>query len=177
MHTGSDTGFETLMYIYPEDDVSIVVMANRDFSRTGRMALAATEILFGSAPKNYEISAKYPFAKTYKTSGIEKARSQWQTLKKDTTDIYFVNDDDILTTGAILENGKKWKETKEVLKYYVTLNNKSTYAWRLLGNAHANLSDTTNALMCYRRALEIDPDYKKATVAIEKLLDTQPTKK
>ena len=167
MHTGQDTGFEAIIYIYPDDDASIIVMANRDFSRTGRLINAASEILFKQELKSYQISAKYVFAEVYKNQGIEKAKVAWQEIKKDTTDIYFVDDDDILTTGAILENGKRWTETKEVLEYYNTLNKKSTYSWRLLGNANLNLGDTINALICYQQCLKINPDYKKATLAIE----------
>ncbi len=167
MHTGQDTGFESIIYIYPKDNISIIVMANRDFSRTGRIINAASEILFREELKPYHISAKYKFAEAYKKKGIASAQTLWQNMKKDTTDIYLVDDDDILTTGAILDNGKKWLLTKEILTFYNTLNEKSTYSWRLLGNANLNLGDTTNALSCYHQCLEINPDYEKATRAIE----------
>lgn len=162
MHLGNDTGFETSQYIYPEDEVSITVMANRDFARTGRMVLAAAEILFGEKPKDYTVSAKYPFAKAMRSSGIASAKEEWTRLSADTTDIYFVDNDDLLTTGAVLENGKFWQETAPVLTYYLEKNDQSTYAWRLLGNAKLNLGDTTAAVACYQQALQINPTYEKA---------------
>ena len=169
MHTGHDTGFESIIYIYPKDDISIIVLSNRDFSRTGRIINAASEILFDKELKKYNISAKYKFAETYSNLGIEKAKEVWSNMKNDTTDIYIVNDEDILTTGAILENGGNWNETKEILEYYNILNNKSTYSWRLLGNANLNRGDTLAALNCYKKCLEINPDYKKAKLAIENI--------
>lgn len=169
MHTGQDTGFESIIYIYPKDDISIIVLSNRDFSRTGRIINAASEILFDKELKKYNISAKYKFAETYNDSGIVKAKKVWKAMKKDTTDIYFVNDEDILTTGAILENDGNWNETKEILEFYNTLNNKSTYSWRLLGNANLNLGDTLTALDCYKKCLEINPNYEKAKLAIESI--------
>ena len=169
MHTGQDTGFESIIYMYPNDDVSIIVLSNRDFSRTGRIINATSEILFDKELKEYQISAKYKFAETYNNLGIEKAKEVWNTMKMDTTDIYYIDDEDILTTGAILENGKKWSETKEVLEYYNTLNNKSTYSWRLLGNANLNQGDTLSALECYKKCLEINPNYDKAKLAIENI--------
>lgn len=169
MHTGFDTGFESMMYIYPEEGISIVVLANRDFSRTGRIINAVSEILFGQTAKEYELSAKYLFADAYKKKGMDHAISLWADLKKDTTDAYFVDDGDILTTAAILENGGHWHQTKEILDYYLTINDKSTYAWRLLGNANLYLRDTAAAKSCYRRTLEINPEYEKGRVALEKL--------
>ena len=137
-------------------------MANRDFSRTGRIINAISEILFSEGPKPYEVSAKYQFAKDYNIGGIHKAKATWSQLKKDTTDIYYIDDDDILTTGAILENGGKWVETKEILEYYNTLNEESTYSWRLLGNANLNLGDTLTAISNYEQCLVINPNYEKA---------------
>ena len=169
MHTGQDTGFEAIIYIYPEDDVSIVVMSNRDFSRTGRIINAASEILFDKELKDYKISAKYKFVETYNNYGIQKAKEIWNTMKTDTTDIYFVDDEDILTTGAILENGRKWSETKDILEFYNELDSNSTYSWRLLGNANLNIGDTLTALECYRKCLKINPNYEKAKLEIEKI--------
>lgn len=169
MHQGEDTGFESIVYLFPKENISIVVMANRDFSRTGRIINAISEILFEEEPKTYQVSAKYQFAKEYNVGGINKAMATWSRLKKDTTDIYFTDDDDVLTTGAILENGAKWEETKDILQYYNTLNEQSTYAWRLLGNANLNLGDTMTALTNYEKCLEINPNYEKAKIAIEQI--------
>lgn len=170
MHQGSVTGFETIMYTYPEDSISIVIMANRDFSRTGRMINAASEILFGQKPKNYEVSAKYLFTDEYQKSGISAAIELWNDLKVDTIDIYYVDDEDILSTGAILENGGKWQETKEILEFYISLDSQSTYAWRLLGNANLGLGDKEAAKSCYEETLKINPDYTKGKKALDDLL-------
>jgi len=169
MHQGEDTGFESIVYLFPKDNISIIVMANRDFSRTGRIINAISEILFEEKPKTYEVSAKYQFAKEYNVGGIDKSISIWSELKKDSTDIYYTDDDDILTTGAILENVGKWQETKDILQYYNSLNGQSTYAWRLLGNANLNLGDTLSALSNYEKCLEINPEYEKAKTAIKEL--------
>lgn len=169
MHTGSDTGFEAIMYIYPKEKISITVMANRDFARTGRIINATSEILFGQPPKTYEVSAKYKFAETFKTLGLEKAIENWELMRKDTTDIYTVDSDDILTTGAVLENGKQWTETKQILEYYLSINDSSTYAWRLLGNANLHLHDTLKAIECYEKTLDLNPDYEKGRLALEAL--------
>ncbi|SFR52037.1 CubicO group peptidase, beta-lactamase class C family [Robiginitalea myxolifaciens] len=166
MHQGQDTGFEAIIYLYPKDSVSIVVMANRDYSRTGRIINAASEILFADDLKTYSVSAKYPFSKTYREGGIEAARLKWAELRADTTDNYYVDDDDILSTGAILENAAYWNETREVLEFYKDLNDQSTYAWRLLGNAYLHLGDTLQAIAHYEKCLEINPEYEKAKAAL-----------
>ena len=166
MHLGNDTGFEANAYIYPEDSLTVFVMANRDFSAVGRIALGAAEIIFGQEPKSYFLSGRYQFAEAYREQGIEAAKQLWAELQKDTTKTYIINDDDILTSGAILENGKKWQACKEVLEFYNSLNEQSTYSWRLLGNANLNLGDTLKAVACYNQALKINPNYEKAKVAL-----------
>lgn len=170
MHTGNDTGFEAMFYIYPDDDISIVVMANRDFARTGRIVNAASEIVFKQDPKDYQVSARYKFSEVYKNEGIDAAISLWNTMKTDTTDIYDVDDNDILTIGAILENGHHWEYTEKILSHYTTINNSSTYAWRLLGNAYLNLKDTIKAKSCYEKTLEINPNYQKGRDALKALI-------
>lgn len=168
MHTGSDTGFEAMSYIFPEDEVSIVILSNRDFSRTGRIVNAASEAIFGEPLKEYKVSAKYKFTDIYKSQGIEKAKALWNELKTDTTDIYYTDPQEILTTGGII-NDKKFSESKEILEFYNTLNPRSTYSWRLLGNANLNLGDTITAKSCYQKCLEINPKYEKAKIELLKL--------
>lgn len=169
MHQGSDTGFESIMYVYPNDSVSIVVMANRDFSRTGRIINATSEILFGEQAKEYTVSAKYLFTEAYQKAGIQAATQLWNDLAQDTTDIYYVDNEDVLTTGAVLENGRNWTASKEILEYYLTLDSLSTYAWRLLGNSHLGLGDLESAEACYEQTLRINPDYQQGKDALIKL--------
>ena len=90
-------------------------------------------------------------------------------MKGDTTDIYFIDDYDILASADILDNGKKWKESKDLLQFYLEENSSSTFAWRLLGNANLNLGDTTKAIYCYKKTLEINPNYEKGKIALEQL--------
>lgn len=169
MHQGNDTGFESIMYVYPKDSISIVIMANRDFSRTGRIINAVSEILFGQTAKDYSVSAKYPFTDAYKKHGIAYAAELWSQLKKDSTDIYEVDNEDLLTTGAVLENGKNWVAARDILEYYVTLDNNSTYAWRLLGNTYLNLGNREKAKSCYEQTLRINPEYEKGKKALDDL--------
>lgn len=169
MHTGNDTGFEAIVYVYPQDSVSITVMANRDFSRTARIMNATSEVLFAEYPKDYSVSAKYKFTDAYRDHGMDYASQKWMEWKQDTTDKYYVNDGDILTTGAVLENGGHWKASQEILQYYITLDSSSTYAWRLLGNTYLNLGELEKARQCYEKTLAINPNYEKGKEALEKL--------
>ncbi|MEM6801095.1 MAG: serine hydrolase [Bacteroidota bacterium] len=167
MHTGSDSGFEAMTYIYPADSISIVILANRDFSRTGRIINATSEVIFKQAIKDYSLSARYRFAESYLNQGLDSAKSVWEDLRNDTTDMYYVDDDDILTTGAVLEKGELWKEAQEILEYYISMDSSSTYAWRLLGNTHLKLGARQEAKSCYEQALNINPDYEKAKKALK----------
>jgi len=169
MHLGEDTGFEAAMYVYPEDSLSITVLANRDFARAGRIALAAAEVLFDGTPAPVTVSAKYRFAEALRTEGLERATATWFEMADDSTAGVTSDVDDLLTTGAVLENGGEWRAARDVLTFYLSLGDPSPYAWRLLGNAHLGLGDTTAAEESYEAALQIDPGYAKAQDALRSL--------
>lgn len=170
LHTGDSHGFESMIYIYPEEDISIVILANRSYSRTGRMVNAVSEVLFEEQPKSYQVSGIYKYAVAYLDHGPNVANDLWEQMKKDTTDNYFIDDNDILASADILDNGKKWQESKDLLEYYLKENPNSTFAWRLYGNANLNLGDTTKAISSYEKTLEINPNYEKGRIALEQLL-------
>ncbi|MEM6338239.1 MAG: serine hydrolase domain-containing protein, partial [Bacteroidota bacterium] len=151
MHTGESHGFESIIYIYPEEDLSIVILANRSGSRTGRLVNATSEILFGEEPKAYQVSAIYPYTEAYRAGGRERANELWGEMLPDTTDAFYADEYDLLASAAILENGAHWKESQDLLEFYLGRNANSTYAWRLLGNARLNLGDTAQAIASYER--------------------------
>jgi len=171
MHLGNDTGFDACMYIYPDmyDGVGIVVMANRDFSGTGRIGLAAAEILSGLPAKDYEVSSRYAFGEKYRAEGIDSAMTLWESMKKDTTDMYYTNDRNLLTAAAVLENEQQSAVAQDILLQYVLKDSMSSYAYRLLGNTYVHLNDTAQAVASYKKTLEIDPDYEKGKAALRAL--------
>ncbi|MEM7163032.1 MAG: serine hydrolase [Bacteroidota bacterium] len=169
MHTGESHGFESMLYIYPEEKISICVLANRSESRTGRIINATSEILFGEKPKDYETSAIYSYSRVYENEGRAKANAHWAELKEDTLDSYYTYDYSLLTSGSILENGGQWNQAQDLLKYYLIENKNSTYAWRLLGNCELALADTTEAIRCFQKTLEINPNYEKGKLALKRL--------
>lgn len=172
MHQGNDTGFEAQAHIYPKDSLAVIVLANRDFSGAARLALATSEVLFGTKPKSYFISGRYQFGKTVRAFGLDSAKALFESLKMDTTDVYIASEDDLLTAGAVLENERKWKQAQDILEYYTEFNSESTYALRLLGNTRLNLNDTISAIQYYKKALEINPEYDKAKKALNKIYNT-----
>ncbi|MEO0338197.1 MAG: serine hydrolase [Bacteroidota bacterium] len=170
MHTGESHGFESMFYIYPEEEISIIILANRSFSRAGRIVNAVSEVLFDSPLKAYQVSGVYKYADLYKAQGLEKANQAWEEMRTDTTDIYFIDDYDLLTSADILDNGQQGQASKDLLELFMEHNANSTYAWRLYGNAHLNLGDTTNAIIACEKTLEINPNYEKGRNALEQLV-------
>lgn len=170
MHTGDSHGFESMIYIYPEDEISIVVLSNRSFSRSGRIINATSEVLFGEQIKSYQVSGIYKYSQAYKSQGPDKANELWMSMKKDTIDNYTIDDYSILTSADILDNGGKYEESKDLLHFFLEQKPNSTFGWRLLGKANLNLGDTTTAITCYKKTLEINPNYTKGRVALEKLI-------
>ncbi len=169
LHTGEDTGFETQFIMYPEENVSIVVMANRNVSRTARIANAAAEAMFDLKIKDYKISGRFPFGKEMQKNGIESAKKLWQKLKEDKSGKYVVNEWQINIVGHSLIEAKRYKEAKQVFQFNIEEYPKSPNVYDSYGDALLAEGDKVNAIKYFKKALEIDPKFPDPKPKLEKL--------
>lgn len=169
LHTGEDTGFETQFIMYPEEKVSIAVMANRNDSRTARIANASFEALMDMPIKPYKVSAKYPFGKEMQANGIEAAKALWQKLKANDKDNYFTSEWEINIVGHSLIEAKRYEEAKQVFQFNIEEFPKSPNVYDSYGDALLAEGDKENAIKYFKKALEIDPNFPDPKPKLEKL--------
>ncbi|MEO0775326.1 MAG: serine hydrolase [Bacteroidota bacterium] len=159
LHTGADIGFSTQMILYPGEDIGIVVLANRAYSRTARLANAIMEIIADLGVKPYEVSGRFPFCQTWEEQGWESAQAAWRLLLRDTTDQYYANEWELNSIGHGLIFTEEYEKAKTVFAFNIELFPESANTYDSYGDALLAAGDTIGAIGYFQRALEVDPDF------------------
>ncbi len=169
LHTGADIGFSTQIILYPEEDISIVVLANRAYSRTARLANAIIEIIKDLGIKPYEVSARFPFCKTWEEQGFDQAKILWQELLQDTSDIYYANEWEMNSIGHGLIFTKEFTKAKAAFHFNIELFPKSANVYDSYGDALLAEGDTTQAIEYFQQALLVNPEFGDPVPKLEDL--------
>ncbi|GLR15756.1 serine hydrolase [Portibacter lacus] len=169
LHTGADIGFESQLIMYPEEDISIAVMANRAYSRTARIANASMEIIKDLEVKSYNVSARFPFAKSYEENGLEAAKIEWKKLFKDTTDIYYANEWEMNIIGHGLIFTGEYEKALEIFNFNIECFPKSGNVYDSYGDALLAKGDTLMAITYFRKAMEVDSTFTEPISKLENL--------
>ncbi|MCB0644842.1 MAG: beta-lactamase family protein, partial [Phaeodactylibacter sp.] len=121
MHTGETIGFSTQLILYPEEDICIVVLANRAYSRTARIANAAMEIIKDLPVKPYQVSGRFPFMQSWQAEGLDHAKILWKALLQDTTDNYYAGEWELNLIGHALLFTEDYEEAKAAFDFNMEL--------------------------------------------------------
>jgi CubicO group peptidase (beta-lactamase class C family) len=164
---GGIGGGRSVFLIYPEDDLSIVILTN----------------LRGCSPESFieEIAGYYiPALAGGLSPAINAVRGEMARLgfdhaievvkaqkQKDTS--FELNEGDVNAWGYRLLEEKKAKEALEIFKLNVNLYPKSGNAYDSLAEAFLVSGDRAQALKNYERSLELDPSNGNAAAQIKNL--------
>lgn len=167
LHTGQDPGFETQIVLYPDDDVAIVVLANYTESRTARIANAAAEVLFDMEIKPYTISARIPFGRAVHEQGLAAAKPLWQTLGED--ERYFTNEWEMNVLGHSLIRAELHELARQIFAFNIELHPDSANTYDSYGDALLADGRPEEALVYFRKALEVDPEFAEPVPKIARI--------
>jgi CubicO group peptidase (beta-lactamase class C family) len=171
MHTGEDIGFSSQCILYPEENVSIVVLSNGSNSRTARIANAAIEIIKDMEPKGYQISGKFPFCKTWNERGLDEAKGLWRQLLNDTTDVYFANEWEMNIVGHGLIFTNEIEKAKQAFQFNIELFPEQPNVYDSYGDALLAENDTSGAISYFSKAMAVDSTFTEPLPKLEKLKD------
>ncbi|MCB0263080.1 MAG: serine hydrolase [Calditrichaeota bacterium] len=169
LHNGEDTGFETQLILYPEEEISIVVMANRNSSRTARIANATIEVILDLGIKDYKVSGRFPFGDQMAKNGIDSAKVLWHKLKSDSADRYQTGEYVLNTLGHSLIEADKFELAKEVFQFNIDEFPESPNVYDSFGDALLAEGDTLNAIRYFKKSLAVDPDFEDPKPKLIKL--------
>lgn len=132
------------------DEINFEVV-NNDIPTTGYLSFA--NILYDKISKE----------------GIKKGITLYDSLKRNSSQNYNFNEFQLNTLGYILLSEKKINDAIEIFKLNTIEYPKSANVYDSLGEAFYNAGDTSNALKCYEKALELDPSLQTSIDMLKKL--------
>ena len=71
---------------------------------------------------------------------------------------------------------KRYKDAIDAFNKALSLNSKIPIVWTDLGIAYEAINDKDSAIKCYRKALEINPNFQEAINRLNNLLDSSKVK-
>ncbi|WP_170063247.1 serine hydrolase domain-containing protein [Polaribacter porphyrae] len=166
-HAGGIIGSRSFFISNIEKDLCVIILSNND--EMGRYNFTfPMRILEG---KNYNldsISMPKLFARTYIKEGLNKALEKYHRYKNSKKNIPFITWD-FEEIGAELISKNDINAAVELYKLYTAQFPKEEYSWSLLADAYLLNKDTANALINYRKALKIRPNFKEVLSTINKI--------
>ena len=168
LHSGGIFGFTSLEVRFIDDNKYMIALNNFESGNLNAMTLGIAHILYGEQPEKPKNSLAGVLAKLIKEKGIKTAIEEVSKLK-DNKDEYRTTEREFNQLGyAMLQSGKI-TEAIEVFKFNVALFPESSNVYDSLGEAYAAAGDKDNAILNYKKSLELDPGNEGAKEMLKKL--------
>ena len=166
--TGTSNGAQSGILICPDSNYGIVLLVNNTseeaYNDWGTLFFGHIEPDLIKYPKlNLYSSLKSKFE-----TNLDAAFKEYRTLKKDTSK-FFINTNGLNYYGYQLLNKGDKQKAVEVFKFITEEFPKNANAFDSLGEAYFVIEDYDNALLNYRKSLELNPDSENAKNYIEKI--------
>lgn len=177
-HVGGCSGFAADFKSFQKDQIMIIVLSNYT-DGASMVAAKVNHLLFGADEKNIPLATKYDF-------NFQKGRYLGEVKKNYKASIEYL-DKNISGPNPHLPSlfgaarsrifgNMEVEKAIELLKRYLVLRPEASQStqsavWWLSGKGYEQLKETQKAIECYRKSLEISPDFKRAKVSLRQLTD------
>ncbi|WP_162789436.1 serine hydrolase [Altererythrobacter sp. ZODW24] len=170
-HGGDLPGIATQNWYLPEEDLSIIVLANTEGNIARRRALEIAHIYFGKTPPSFEESPRWVLMKTVREKGIDQGLDLFKQRRaaEATADLW--NENVLNFSGYELMEIELYDEALALLQLAADTFPASANAWDSLGEAQLRTGRADLALASYEKALSIDPALQSAQAAVDGLKD------
>jgi CubicO group peptidase (beta-lactamase class C family) len=167
-HSGGIFGFNTLIVRFVDDKHLIVILNNFFNSSSNSLASGIADILYGYDPKPPKKDIAGILMKSIKENGIDKAIKEINTLKNK-KDEYIFSENDLNNLGYMYLQDSKTKEALGVFKLNVEMFPESFNVYDSYGEALAAAGDKENAIINYKKSIELNPQNESGKKMLEKL--------
>lgn len=167
-HSGGIFGFNTLITRFVDDNNTIIVLNNYYDASSGPLTGGIANILYGTdAPRPKEDLTKQ-FITLIKDKGINDAVTEIKKLKED-KEKYKSSEGNINNLGYMLLQQGKVKESVEVFKLNTEWFPESANVYDSYGEALAAAGDIDNAILNYKKSIELNPNNEGGKEMLKKL--------
>lgn len=168
-HSGGINGFNTLIVRFPDDGHLIVVLNNIEGGAgTNELAKGIRYILYGLEPSPPKQSLARVLGKLISEKGVTAAISEFESLKDNKTD-YQLSENDMNNLGYYYLQQGKVNEAIGVFKLNVSAFPESFNVYDSLGESYLAGGDNENAIINYRKSVELNPNNENGKKILEKL--------
>lgn len=185
-HQGAVNGFNTSLIRIPKNKQLVVLLNNTGFTDLGAIQNNILKILYNQSFELPKISVAHVVGTTLVNNSLADAMKRYEEVRKQPD--YIVNEGEINGLGYGMISLGKIKEAMAVFNINVIEFPKSANVWDSRGEAYMMNGEKAQAILDYKKSLELDPfsmnairklnelgekvaDPKEATVE-EKILDT-----
>jgi len=170
-HSGGDLGYRTFFAILPESGASVVVMGNNPLIDPGALAMAILDCALFDKPA---VMMKKPAILELKSYFFDKGPAEFNKeylrLRSDNPEKYDFRSKHLDLFGHWLLDRSKFAEAVEIFQLNVELEPEYAGWYDSVGDAYRGWGKKEQAILWYKKALEIDPDLD---MSIRKLKDLQ----
>lgn len=167
-HEGLIYGFRSLFHII-NNEYCIVLLDNHENSTLLDISVAIRDVIFGDNPVIVKTDITTVLYNDILNKDIEFAIKKYYQLKADSIEYYKFDEPLLRKFGRKLFESGKQKEAIEILKLNVLENPNNINAYAILGQASYTVQNKQQALECFQKVLEFDPESKFAKKMIRKV--------
>ncbi len=169
-HDGRDPGYVSGLCLVPSESVAVVVLMNCDFAPAGLLAPVLALAMSGVEPPPLpKTPVSFPLGRTIADQGVDAALAQYRRLKAEPGACYEFFPDDLDSLGYQLIGLKRIPEAIRILQLNAEAYPEKAFCYESLGEAYLLNGDRENAVLCYEKALKINPARPLAIEALKKL--------
>lgn len=169
-HSGGINGFSALLVRAPERKELVVLLDNTSGGRKlMEIATGVLSVLHGIPPTQPRPAISEVVQATLEKSSAAVAIQQYRTLKATKPDAYDFAERELNSVGYQLLRTGRVAEAVEILKLNVEMFPTWANGYDSLGEAYLAQGNKEQALVNYRRAVELDPKNTNAAQVVERL--------
>lgn len=168
-HTGGGTGFTSQLLVYPDEQLAAVYLSNIRDRNLDYPASSIARIILDKRTIPVKIPVADRLMDIYTTGGIDTTLFVFNSIKKDSTELFILTSEEINNFGSDLLSASRYKDA---IKYYRNvISDFPEESLLFMGLADAYLKDGNKglALKNYRIASNLDPKSIYAAEMIRKI--------
>lgn len=167
-HSGGIFGFNSLETRLVDENKFIMVLNNFEGGNLNQLTIGIVNILYGLEPANPKKSAAEELNKLIVEKGIDAAITEFQKIK-DNKEEFVTREREINQLGYNLLTDKKIQESIKVFRLNTELYPESWNVYDSYGEALAEAGDKENAILNYKKSIELNPDNEGGKMMLKKL--------
>lgn len=172
-HQGSNSNYEATIYSWLPDSITIVMMTNNQQMKVLPLKTALMNVL-QNKPVIVPKKSFYLEIREKMLTSADSGLAYYHELKAYHQDKYDFSFEigDLISTGKYVGRRAHYDDAIRIYRLAAELPARAgdkSYAYELIGQAFQSKNDKEQALLNYKKALEIDPENKNAAGMIEAL--------